>query len=252
MIEIVKSLLVPSQLAMLILIVALVLVVFDCGRKVRAVFLSVGIGMYVLFSTGTIASVLLSPLEYHHPALHDIDEYPETNTIVVLAGYASDDKLMPLSSQPNSHSAFRLIEAFHLFSARPDCDIIISGNRRDVGLLAAQLSRFGVPEEKIVGETSSAHTFISAQELQDTLGTRSFFLVTSAGHMPRAVGVFRELGMDPIPAPTDYLMPRDFRKASILPSSMHLNFSDIAIREYGGILWYRMTGKIGGAPNIES
>ena len=62
--------------------------------------------------------------------------------------------------------------------------------------------------------------------------------------MARAVGVFRKHGMEPIPAPTDYQLPQDPRHARWTTSAVHLQASDLAIHEYLGLVWYRVTGKI--------
>jgi len=70
------------------------------------------------------------------------------------------------------------------------------------------------------------------------------FLVTSAGHMRRAVGVFSKKGVVPIPAPTDYMLPRKARHASWTTNAVHLQASDIAVHEYLGIAWYRLTGRL--------
>ncbi len=66
------------------------------------------------------------------------------------------------------------------------------------------------------------------------LAGRPFFLVTSAGHLPRTMAAFAKLGMTPIPAPTDYRLSRNVRRASILPSPMHLYGSDLAVLSMWG------------------
>lgn len=229
---------------MIILITGVILSLLGRSKRLRNTLLLVGISSLILFSTGPVSALLLSPLEYRFPAMADIEKYPEAETIVILAGYAAADERIPLSSQANSSSVFRLIEALHLYAARPGSEIIVSGIDRDVQLLADQLLRLGVPRDSIITEASSAHTYQSSPSLANKLGARTFFLVTSAGHMPRAMGVFRALGLRPIPAPTDYKMPKDFRNASIWPSAKHLWFSDQAVREYGGIVAYRLLGRI--------
>lgn len=72
---------------------------------------------------------------------------------------------------------------------------------------------------------------------------RPWLLVTSAWHMSRAMGVFRQLGMTPIPYPTDY-------KAARLASPWLANSAvdqfeklSIALREFIGIAAYRATGR---------
>jgi uncharacterized SAM-binding protein YcdF (DUF218 family) len=60
--------------------------------------------------------------------------------------------------------------------------------------------------------------------------------------MPRCMGIFRKLGMQPIPAPTDYQAGQNPLDASFTPSIEHLRLSELALHEYIGIVWYRLRG----------
>jgi uncharacterized SAM-binding protein YcdF (DUF218 family) len=198
----------------------------------------------VIFSTGTVAGLLLSPLEYEYPFVRNPKEHPGATKIVVLTGYGADYPLVPLTSKVNSASAFRVLEAQRLYFSCPKCEIIITGNNPAASLMKAMLVSMRIPAEKIRHDGESAHTYISAQTLGQWLQDEPFFLVTSAGHMPRAMGVFRKQGLNPIPAPTDYQLPKNFLDADFNPTPQHLYFSDLAVREYAGIAWYKLTGKI--------
>jgi uncharacterized SAM-binding protein YcdF (DUF218 family) len=75
--------------------------------------------------------------------------------------------------------------------------------------MAELLLLLGVPKEAIITETQSANTREHAGNLNSLLRERGFkrvLLVTSAMHMPRAIGVFRRLcpAIEFIPAPTDF------------------------------------------------
>jgi uncharacterized SAM-binding protein YcdF (DUF218 family) len=78
-----------------------------------------------------------------------------------------------------------------------------------------------------------------------TAGGQRFLLVTSAYHMPRAMGVFRRAGFDVWPAPTDY-RTRDVRDLWRLFSSIPagLERTDVAAKEWIGLLAYRATDRI--------
>ena len=66
-------------------------------------------------------------------------------------------------------------------------------------------------------------------------------LVTSAYHMPRAMEIFKEEGMNPIPAPTQFLTKRySYRTKYFLPSVVNLIHSDIALHEYMGMTWLKL------------
>lgn len=71
--------------------------------------------------------------------------------------------------------------------------------------------------------------------------TGHLVLVTSAAHMPRAIRNFQAVGLNPIPAPTQYLTGRGSRSSllSWLPSSSALEKSELALHEYLGLLAWR-------------
>ena len=81
---------------------------------------------------------------------------------------------------------------------------------------------------------------------QDLLGPGSrWLLITSAYHMPRAMGVFRKAGLKVEPWPVDYRtrgtadLTRPFDKVS-----EGLRRVDIAMREWVGLFAYWVTGRI--------
>jgi len=71
-------------------------------------------------------------------------------------------------------------------------------------------------------------------------------------HMPRSLAIFQKQGMDAIAAPTDFLIsaPRvaevsGTRQAillSLLPDAEHLDNVSRAMKEYIGLLVYRLRG----------
>lgn len=233
----------PSGAVALLFLLGIVALAFARTRT-RAWLPLAGAGLlYLVFSNGLTATLLMSPLEYAYPALDEPGEYPDASVIVVLTGYAAEDANMPFSSLLNSSSAFRVIEAANLFAERPDSRIIVSGSQPAAGIMAEQLRRLGVPPEKLTLDGKSPDTSDSAAAIAGMTGGQSLILVTSAGHMKRAVGLFRAQGLDPIPAPTDYQLPRRVRAASWTPSALHLRVSDYAIHEYLALAWHELSGK---------
>lgn len=240
----IKDLLLPSGLIMLLLLLSSVLLFLPRWRRIAYLAIASATSFYLVFSSGWTSSLLLSPLEYRYESLQQPGNYPDVENIVVLTAYVADDPLMPLSSRFNSNSLFRIVEAHNIYKACERCRIIVSGTARYVELMHEQLLALGIPGTDLLTDPIDGHTVDSAESLARKLESKQFFLVTSAGHMVRSMGVFRKQGFRPVPAPTDYLMPKDFTRASIMPTAQHLMFTDLAVNEYLGILWYRMTGKI--------
>jgi uncharacterized SAM-binding protein YcdF (DUF218 family) len=91
---------------------------------------------------------------------------------------------------------------------------------------------------------SAGSTAGSAIDMRRLVGEAPFYLVTSAGHMPRAMAVFTKAGLHPLAAPTDHRLPQHVGQASWALSPFHLECSDLAVHEYIGMMWYRMRGVI--------
>lgn len=233
----------PSGFATVLFLVGIAALPFRRARTVALPLLVGSAAVFVTFSNGLVASALSSPLEYSYPALHDPRAHPESKVIAVLTGYAADDADMSLSGKLNASSAFRVLEAANLWAARPDCLVVVSGSATAADIMARQLRSLGIPIEALVVDGDSDSTAESAEYLGNVAKGESLFLVTSAGHMRRAVGVMRKQGLNPIPAPTDYRLPRLARHASWTTSAAHLQASDLAVHEYVAIVWYRLSGR---------
>lgn len=66
-------------------------------------------------------------------------------------------------------------------------------------------------------------------------------LVTHAWHMPRARMAFEKAGFTVIPAATGYAHG-PWIETDLLPSAKGLAFSYLALHEWIGLAWYRLTG----------
>mgnify|MGYP005654535111 CR=1 FL=1 len=76
------------------------------------------------------------------------------------------------------------------------CDVLI--------LYTAE--EWGVDRENIIIEKKARDTKDHPIYVKEIVGKDKFVLVRSASHMPRAMGLFKKHGMEPIPAPTDYMV----------------------------------------------
>src|SRR5262245_20314222 len=193
---------------------------------------------FALFSMGVVAAALMSPLEYAYPVVKPA-EHPEARHIVVLTAWAADDPELPLTGRMNASSAYRVLLALELYRERPDCDLVVSGKKVTVKVMAEALEKLGVPRDRIRREDQSDSTSESAARLRPLVGDTPFFLVTSAGHMPRSMAATSRSGLKAIAAPTDQQLPRDWRHADWLPTPTSLAVSNLAVHEYLARLWER-------------
>ena len=241
MASIIGALLVPSGLASVLFILGLLAA--WRWRRLSWGLLAASGAITLVCSSGVIATALISPLEYEYPAVLDARAYPEIDHIVVLTGYAADDPDMPLTGRLHYGSAFRVMMALELHKQCTACEVIVSGGQTTATVMGEALVRLGLPRERLILETASKNTAASAMNLRPML-LEPFFLITSAGHQRRSMAVLQAQGLRPIPVPTDYQGPKDWRDAEVRPSPQSLFAADLAMHEYIGFLWYRLKGAL--------
>lgn len=238
------QLLVPSGVAYVLAALGLLALLWRRSRRLSAWLFATSALTVLVFSVGFVATAVISPLEYAFPTVHSAAGHPNVRTIVVLTGYAANDLEMPLTGRLHWSSAQRVTMTLQLRKTCPACRVIVSGGESTARIMREVLVELGVPPADVTVEGQSLNTAHSAANLGAMLQGVPFFLVTSAGHMTRSVGVMRKAGLDPIPAPTDHTGPRDWRAAPWRPTAESLLISDLAIHEYVGCLWYRLRGWI--------
>lgn len=234
----------PSTFIALLLVAGAVLAIRPKRRQLALIFSGAGAALYLLLGSGWMAMLLMHGLESRHaPATED--RFGSGRAVVILAGYARAEPGVSSTAQLNRASAFRVLEAARLLARQP-LPVYISGSGEVPVALERALRSVSVtgPNVEIQVDSRASNTYESGINLKPQLQDRPFYLVTSAGHMPRSMAVFESLGMTPIPIPTDFLSEREWYRADPLPSGRYLAMSDLAIHEYAGILWYRLTGRL--------
>jgi uncharacterized SAM-binding protein YcdF (DUF218 family) len=242
MIEYLKELVVPSNFCLLLAVIGIGLWMWPSTRRRGPFVVAAAAALLLIFSSGKTATWLLSPLEYAHPRV--VDQSAQAQAIVVLSGYAADDLDMPLSSRANSSALYRIVEAVHLWRQCQSCTVIVTGFDPTVKVMIEVLASLGIPQSQLHADNQAANTAASAANMQTLLSGKKIYLVTSAGHMTRSLGVFTKQGLNAIPAPTDFQLPKKVSHAMWRPLPFHLSCSDAAIHEYVGIWWYRLRGRI--------
>jgi len=244
MVNFIKFFIIPSNLIFILLFAGLISTLYHRTRRYAIFLFGAGSIIFIVFANGPFSYWLIGNLESRYPALNSFEGIKKFDKIVILPGYATVDPYFPISSKVNSSTAFRLVEALKIWRSFPDSTILISGPKDDPELMGKVLHALGLPGNRLIIEPESTSTYENAVILQKKLDDKPFILVTSAGHMSRAMAVFKKLGMNPIPAPTDYMVGNNPLAAEFLPSPSHLMYSDLAIHEYLGILYYKVTGRI--------
>jgi uncharacterized SAM-binding protein YcdF (DUF218 family) len=186
------------------------------------------------------------------------DPIPEADCILVLSG-GTLARLPPRSTVEVGDAGDRVLYGATLYRKGRAPRIICTGNvatgaiavRPAAQDMAELLEMLGVPRAAIILETKARNTHEHATNLYPLLQEQGFkrvLLVTSAMHMPRSVGVFKQLcpGIEFVPAPTDFRAtervpaPWYHELTNVIPTPRDLlNFSEV-MHEYFGIAYYRM------------
>ncbi len=110
-------------------------------------------------------------------------------------------------------------------------------------VLARQLELWGLDASRVVEEPRSRNTRENAVEcarLARERGWTRLVVVTSAAHLPRALGCFRALGLEPDAFPCDHRATGKAR--GLAPRAGNLSASADALRELWGRVVYRVIG----------
>ncbi|MBI3755042.1 MAG: YdcF family protein [Deltaproteobacteria bacterium] len=216
------------------------------------ILIFIGLLTLYLLSIRPVSDALIEPLEYSFPSIQK-PSLMSKSLIIVLGGGATDLSWRGINAQPSRTSVARLAYGITLYRQALDSDLVISGGSGDpesphiseANAMKDAAVSLGISEKNIIVEGNSRNTIESVKALKSLVGERNTILVTSAFHMKRAAAMFKRIGIDVIPAPTDY---RSEQKRltfySFIPHAGSLENSSTALYEYMALIWYKIRGVI--------
>jgi uncharacterized SAM-binding protein YcdF (DUF218 family) len=193
---------------------------------------------------------LLRPLENRFPPT----DVPERIDGIIVLGGSINPVLSAARRQPIlTDSAERLFAFVALARQHPEARLVFTGGSasvvdtvdREADVARTVLDGLGLEVARVVFERDSRNTYENAlftqREVAPKPGER-WVLITSAYHMPRAVGCFRSLGWPVIPYPVDYgTSPAgDPPSFSLLAGLDGVHW---ALREWIGLAFYYVAGR---------
>lgn len=247
----------PSTLIALLIGYGAILIWTGWARWGRR-FVSIGAGLLLIVGLSPLGNALIVPLEDRF-ARADLVPPPPPAGLIILGGAETRLVGSARKAPTLNEAGERLVEGAILALRFPQSKIAFSGG--DAGIVyksdseaagaAALLGALGIPRDRLILETNARDTYENALYLKKELekenalaGGKRWLLITSAYHMPRAMGVFRQAGFDVEPWPVDYRtrgaqdLTRPFDKVS-----EGLRRVDAATREWVGLLAYWLTGR---------
>ncbi len=129
--------------------------------------------------------------------------------------------------------------------------LILKKEKKEGDFLKEYLINMGIKEDSLLMESNSRNTHENAKFTSEILKERHlsdarFLLVTSAFHMRRAMACFQKEGIDVFPYKTNPMQATrtpDFGD-SIMPSASVLSSWEQLMREWVGLLAYKIKGYI--------
>ena len=250
----IAGLILPAANVFFLISVAGVIALFTryarLGRKVLAGV----IVAYFLCGFGPLGAILIRPLEDRFPRPSDAMAAP--SGIIVLGGALKAELTNARGVFALSDGGGRMTQAAILALRYPGARVVFSGTT--TGLVAGEadeaqdaknfLTSLGVAASRVFLEQRSRNTDENAlftRHLINPKPQERWLLVTSAAHVPRAVGSFRHEGFEVIAYPTDYRTEgkvSDFWEFRNEPLE-GIGMLNAAIHEWLGLIAYRLTGK---------
>jgi len=242
----------PSNFLIALGLVGIILL---CTRFTRlASWLVVtSIALLAIAGLSPLGNVLMLPLEQRFPPWDPSHGAPDG--IIVLGGALSPAISAARGAVALNESAERITVAVELARRYSNARIIFSGGSAafigEGGVEAAfaiqEFEALGIPHERITAEEQSRNTVENAvfsQLLAQPKPGEHWLLITSAYHMPRAIGVFRAAGFPVEACPVDWRTRGPIDAVEPFASlGDGLRRTDTAVREWVGLLAYRITGR---------
>lgn len=245
------SIVAPDSLLLILIVISWFLLRRGTYKAAKMLlgFVTIVLTAVAIFPVG---DWLLYPLEMRFPTNPKLPE--KVDGIIVLSG-SEDAVLSSLWNQVElGDSAERDTAFLELAKQYPDAELVFSGGSGSLTYQeykAADVARrlfgeMGLDLGRVTFERKSRNTFenaIMSKKLVKPRPGQKWILITSAWHMPRAVGVFCKAGWPVIPYPVDHVtMPGKLLR---LEFSLCGHFRNLAYgaKEWTGLTAYYLTGK---------
>jgi uncharacterized SAM-binding protein YcdF (DUF218 family) len=244
---------VPSNLLIVVGLLGLGLLLFTRWERLGSWLIVTSLVLLALAGLSPLGNALILPLEDRFPPW-DASHGPPDG-IIMLGGAISPDVSAARGSVAFDDAAERVTATVELARRYPNARVIVSGGSNTLVFEEAieavyavqELVALGVPHDRITAEEQSRNTVENAvfsRLVANPKPGERWLLVTSAFHMPRAVGAFRAAGFPIEPYPVDWRTrgPKELLWP-ILNVANGLQRTDTAAHEWIGLIAYWLAGK---------
>jgi uncharacterized SAM-binding protein YcdF (DUF218 family) len=181
---------------------------------------------------------------------------PERIDGIIVLGGSVNPSLSQYWQQLETYSNHERLSQFILLAKKyPHARLLFTGGNSSLHqgepTEADQVKDFfihsGIQEKRLLLENKARNTYENAvfsKQLARPLSDENWVLITSAYHMPRAIGVFCKQGWPTIPFPVDHASQPDKLFDPDFKLSDHISDLVEASHEWVGLLAYYASGKI--------
>jgi uncharacterized SAM-binding protein YcdF (DUF218 family) len=244
---------VTQPLAWVIVLLTLGLLTLRRWQRTATGLLWAALLVLVVQGWQPLPDMLIRQLESRHPPVPSQADLSRYAGLVVLGGALEPAYVWAGHDQPALNGAAeRMTAALPLLQRYPHFQLLFTGG--DGALIAQGMSEaerarifyqdMNVAPQRLLFEAASRNTYENAvfsAALPGVDKTRSWLLVTSALHMPRALATFQKTGWNVTPYPVDF-------RTGIATPWLRYSLAEgadkwhAALHEYLGLLTYRMSG----------
>ena len=242
---------VPSNLFVLIGLAGIALLPSRFARTGRYLLVA-SVSLMLAIGLLPIGNALIVPLEERFPQWDPAHGAP--SGIIVLGGVINPTGSVARHQVSLGEAAERITSAVALARQYPTARIVFSGGNGQLtsgppesDFAVRLFEDLGVPRGRITLERQSRNTAENAaytKQLVDPKPGERWVLITSAMHMPRAVGSFRQAGFPVEAYPVDY-QTSGWQDLWALPGSLTdgIRGTDAAVHEWLGLFIYWASGR---------
>lgn len=242
----------PLNLTGILLGIGLILLVVHWTRLAGTAF-ALAFVVIALSTWTSLGALALHPLEDRFARSDPAPEH--IDGIIVLGGGFEGAVNMARGGYELNASGDRFVETAVLARRYPGVPVVITGGNGsmllegegDADTAPRLLTALGIDPERLVLENRSRNTDENAlftRDLMEPQAGQTWLLITSAFHMPRSVLLFEKAGFEVTPWPADYRTTgRETLGFAQSNSITNLHITTIALREWIGLVAYRLTGR---------
>jgi uncharacterized SAM-binding protein YcdF (DUF218 family) len=243
---------IPSNLTVSLGLLGLLLLPTRFVRAGRRLVVA-SLVILAILGLSPLGNALIIPLEQRFPPWDFARGVPDG--IIVLGGAIAPDISAARNDAALNEAAERMTAVPELARRYPDARILFSGGSgaliydegNEAEFALRLFESLGIARGRILLEDRSRNTVENAlfsKAIAQPKGGERWLLVTSAYHMPRAIGIFRKVGFAVEPYPVDWRTRGLVDVWRPFPTMGEgLRRTDIAVREWVGLAVYWLTGQ---------